>query len=477
MASKKIVAVTNCPAGIAHTYMVAEAFERKAKELGYEIHVETQGASGVENALSLDQIAAADYVILAVGRGISDSDKARFDGKKIIDVNISTALKDVADIFDHLEEKSSVYHSSTASPVNLGTTKNSGQIMNHLMAGISAALPFIIGGGILVAIANIMVQWGMPYNGFEDGLKPSFAWIIESIGYLGFTFMIPIMGAYIAYNIGDKPALAPAFLVTYLANDKGMLGTDSGAGFLGAIFFGLTIGYFVKWIKSYKYPKSVKSLMNLTVIPALTLLLFGLIAYYLVGPFLGTIMANMLDFLNNVPLEYKLPLAFLIGAMLAFDMGGPINKIAWTFCFALVAEKVYTWYAIVGVVASVPPVAAGILSLIKPKLFPEELHDTAVSAIVVGATVATEPAIPFALSDPIPMIAANTLSGGITGILTIVLGIERFAPGIGVFDPLLGLMKPGWAFYIAYIFGVISNMILIVLFKQLFEKFRKNKAA
>ena len=157
MAPKKIVAVTNCPAGIAHTYMVAEAFERKAKELGYEIHVETQGASGVENALSPDQIAAADYVILAVGRGISDSDKARFDGKKIIDVNISTALKDVADIFDHLEEKSSVYHSSTASPVNLGTTKNSGQIMNHLMAGISAALPFIIGGGILVAIANIMV--------------------------------------------------------------------------------------------------------------------------------------------------------------------------------------------------------------------------------------------------------------------------------------------------------------------------------
>lgn len=472
----KIVSVTNCPAGIAHTYMVAEAFEKRARELGHEIHVETQGASGVENQLTPQQISEADYVILAVGKGITDSDRSRFAGKKVIDIKISDALKEAKTIFEHLEERATQYSGSASTNVKLGSQKgNQSSIMTHLMSGISAALPFVIGGGILVAIANIMVQWGFAYTSFEDG-GASFAWIMESIGYLGFKFMIPIMGGYIAYSIADKPGLAPAFIITYFANDNKMLGTESGAGFLGAIFFGLAIGYFVKWIKHYNYPNAVKSLMNLTVIPAITIFLFGLLTFYIVGPFLGGLMTNMLSFLNSVPPEYKLPLAFLIGAMLAFDMGGPVNKIAWFFCFSLLAEKIYTWYAIVGVVASVPPVAAGIAALLKPKLFSKEEHDMSYSAIIVGATVATEPAIPYAMADPLPMISANTIAGGVTGVLTIMLGIERLAPGIGVFDPLLGLMTPGWAFYVAYIFGVTLNIILIFLFKGMRIRHTEKKA-
>lgn len=464
--SYKIVAITNCPAGIAHTYMVAEAFEKRARELGHEIHVETQGASGVENRLTDAQIAEADYVILAMGKTMSDSERARFNGKKVINLKVSDALKEAKTIFDQLEERS-VLMEGDKPHVKLGKQDSAqGSIMSHLMAGISAALPFVIGGGGLVALANVLMRFGMAYTGFDDG-GASFAWIMEQVGYLGFKFMIPIMGAYIANSIGDKPALAPAFIITYFANDNTMLGTESGCGFFGAIFFGLTIGYFVKWIKGFKYPQAVKSLMNLTIIPFLTILIFGTLTFYLVGPLLGGMMDGMLKFLNGVPAEFKLPLAFLIGAMLAFDMGGPINKIAWFFCFSLVAEKVYVWYAIVGVVASVPPVAAGIASLVWPKMFSKDLRDTATSAIIVGATVATEPAIPFAMSDPIPMIAANTLSGGLTGVLTIMLGIERLAPGIGVFDPLLGLMTPGWAFYLAYAFGVASNILLIVVFKKL----------
>lgn len=464
--SYKIVAITNCPAGIAHTYMVAEAFEKRARELGHEIHVETQGASGVENRLTEAQIAEADYVILAMGKSMSDSERARFNGKKVVNLKVSDALKEAKTIFDHLEERSELFEGEQQH-VKLGKQQTpQGSIMSHLMAGISAALPFVIGGGVLVALANILMRFGMAYTSFDDG-GASFAWIMEQVGYLGFKFMIPIMGAYIANSIGDKPALAPAFIITYFANDNTMLGTESGCGFFGAIFFGLTIGYFVKWIKGYNYPQAVKSLMNLTIIPFITILLFGTLTFYLVGPFLGGLMSNMLSFLNSVPAEFKLPLAFLIGAMLAFDMGGPINKIAWFFCFSLVAEKVYIWYAIVGVVASVPPVAAGIASLVWPKMFSKEERDTAVSAIVVGATVATEPAIPFAMADPIPMIAANTLSGGLTGVLTIMLGIERLAPGIGVFDPLLGLMTPGWAFYLAFGFGVLSNILFIVVFKKM----------
>lgn len=476
MEKYKIVAITNCPAGIAHTYMVAEAFEKRARELGHEIHVETQGASGIENRLTDQQIAEADYVILAVGKTLSDSEKARFNGKKVISIKVSDALKEAKTIFDNLEAHSEVFEGEQ-SHVKLGKQQTSeGSIMSHLMAGISAALPFVIGGGVLVALANVLMRFGMQYTSFDDG-GASFAWIMEQIGYLGFKFMIPIMGAYIANSIGDKPALAPAFIITYFANDNTMLGTESGAGFFGAIFFGLTIGYFVKWIKGFNYPQAVKSLMNLTIIPFITILLFGTLTFYLVGPLLGGLMDGMLTFLNGVPPEFKIPLAFLIGAMLAFDMGGPINKIAWFFCFSLVAEKVYVWYAIVGVVASVPPVAAGIVSLVWPKYFSKDLRDTAVSAIVVGATVATEPAIPFAMSDPIPMIAANTLSGGLTGVVTIMLGIERLAPGIGVFDPILGLMTPGWAFYVAYIFGVITNILFILLFKKIKMNHSKKKAA
>lgn len=486
MKNLKIVAITNCPAGIAHTYMVAEAFEKKARELGHEIHVETQGASGVENRLTDQQIAEADYVILAVGKGLSDSDKARFAGKKVIDMKVSDALKEVKTIFDHLEERAVVYDSvdnsnndsnTNNTKIKLGSQKAArGSIMSHLMAGISAALPFVIGGGVLVALANVLMRLGMPYTSFEDG-GASFAWIMEQIGYLGFTFMIPVMGGYIAYSIADKPGLAPAFIITYFANNKDMLGTESGCGFLGAIFFGLTIGYFVKWIKSYNYPQTVKSLMNLVIIPFVTIFIFGAFTFYLVGPFLAGLMGGMLEFLNSVPPQYKYPLAFLIGAMLAFDMGGPINKIAWFFCFSLVAEKIFTWYAIVGVVASVPPVAAGIAALLRPKMFSEEEHDMALSAIIVGGTVATEPAIPFAMADPIPMISANTIAGGITGVLTIMLGIERMAPGLGVFDPLLGLMTPGWAFYLAFAFGVALNVILILVFKQMMMKHRAKKAA
>lgn len=202
--SLRIVAITNCPAGIAHTYMVAEALEQKARSLGHTIKVETQGSSGVENRLSSEEIAAADYVILATGRGLSGDDRARFAGKKVYEIAISQALKNIDQIFSELPTNSHLF--AADSGVKLGKQEvQSGSVMSHLMAGVSAALPFVIGGGILVALANMLVQFGLPYTDMSKG-APSFTWVVESIGYLGFTFMIPIMGAYIASSIADKPA-------------------------------------------------------------------------------------------------------------------------------------------------------------------------------------------------------------------------------------------------------------------------------
>lgn len=474
MSNYKIVAITNCPAGVAHTYMVAEALEQKAKALGHEIKVETQGANGVENKLSDTEIKAADYVILALGRTINEEDQQRFTGKKVISIQISEALKTINSIFDNLEGKATVFKSSGPS-IKLGKQESpSGSIMNHIMAGVSESLPFIIGGGLLVAIANILMQFGMTSVSVADG-GPSLSWVLETIGGLGFTFMIPIMGAFIARSIGDKPAFGPAFLVTYLANNNTILGTESGAGFLGAIILGISVGYFVKYFRKVKLGKKLQPLLGFVIIPFVTLLVFGVLTYYILGPAMGGMMSALLNFLNNMPPQYKYFTAFLIGSMLAFDMGGPINKTAWLFCYALLQDKVFTWYAIVGVVTTLSPIAAGISTFIAPKLFTQQEKDTAVSAIIVGATVATEPAIPYALAAPLPMISANVIAGGISGVLTIMFGIERMAPGIGIFDPFLGLMTPLPAFYLVFLTGLAINTVLVIVFKSAWLKRKEAK--
>lgn len=465
----KIVAITNCPAGIAHTYMVAEAIEEKAKSLGYEVHVETQGASGVENKLTDQQIKDADYVILAIGKGLTDEDKKRFNKKKVVELPVSEALKHIDNLFDDLEKNS---HIMKSSKVDLGgkKEKNNDSVMSYLMAGVSAALPFVIGGGLLIAIGSLLVQFGMPNTPLSKDVAPSLAWVITSIGNLGFEFMIPIMGAYIAFAIADKPAFAPAFLVTYLANANKLLGTESGAGFLGAIVIGLSIGYFVKYFKKLKLGKNFQSILGYMIIPFVTLLLFGLLTYYLLGPAMAWLMSVLLAFLQNIPTSMKILGGFIVGAMLAFDMGGPINKTAWFFSFSLLSSHVFNWYGIVGVVSLLPPMAAAISTWIKPKIFSKQERAASWSAMIVGMTVATEPAIPYALAAPLPMITANTLAGGLTGALTMFFGVERNAPGIGIFDPLLGLASPWYWFYLCLGIGLLLNVSFIIIFKSIWLK-------
>ena len=474
--SKSIGAVTNCPAGIAHTYMVAEAIRTKGAAAGYKVYVETQGANGIEGALSQEQIKNADYVILALGKGMSDDDRVRFDGKRVVEVSVSKALKDIDSIIPHLDEKAKIYRATT---VNLGgrsskETSVTG-IMNHLMAGVSAALPFVIGGGLLMAIGSIMVQFGAPNIAPADGQTASIAWVLNQIGALGFSFMVPVMGGWIAQSIGGKPALAPAFICSYLANSPNILGTPTSAGFLGAVLIGLLVGYFAKAMKAIKLPKNMQGLMGFLIIPFVGLLIFGLLTYYVVGPIAATLMNMLVTMLTTIPSGAKLGAAFLVGAMLAFDMGGPVNKAAWFFSFSLVSTGIYDWYGIVGVVTLMPPMAAAIATWIKPQLFTQGERDAAWPALIVGATTATEPAIPYALAAPLPMISANVISGGIAGVLSMALGVQRIAPGIGIFDPLLGLITPAWAYYIALGIGLFLNIVFVISFKSAWMKRRTTK--
>lgn len=474
--SKSIVAVTNCPAGIAHTYMVAEAIANKAESLGYDCHVETQGANGVENQLTAQQIKDAEYVILALGKGMDDDDRVRFDGKKVVELPVSQALKKIDSVMENLDAEATVYHSTT---VDLGGRQGKGgaasDLMAHLMAGVSGALPFVIGGGLLMAIGSIMIQFGAPNIEPGEGQVASIAWVLNTIGSLGFSFMVPVMGGWIAQSIGGKPALAPAFICSYLANSADLLGTETSAGFIGAVFIGLGVGYFAKALKNIKLPDNMHGLMGFLIIPFVSLLVFGILTYFVIGPVAAWLMQAMLTMLNSIPSSAKLAGAFLVGAMLAFDMGGPVNKAAWFFSFSLVASGVYDWYGIVGVVTLLPPMAAAIATFIRPQLFTEAERDAAIPALIVGATVATEPAIPYALAAPLPMISANVIAGGVAGALSMALGVQRIAPGLGIVDPLLGLITPAWAYYIAFGVGLVLNIVLIVVFKSAWMKSRENK--
>lgn len=470
----KIVAVTNCPAGIAHTYMVAEKIEDEAKKHNYEVHVETQGASGVENKLSPQQIEGADYVILALGKGMTDEDKARFNGKRVIEVPVSEALRTVPQIMDNLKKKSRVFSSSK---VKLGDKQGAVQtgIISHLMAGVSAALPFVIAGGLCMALGSILVQFGWPNTAPKSGSMGTITWALNTLGTLGFTFMIPIMGANIAFSIGDKPAYAPAFICSFLANSPDMFGKKTGAGFIGAVVLGLAIGYFVKWFKTVNIGKTFQSAMGFLIIPFVTLLVFGLLTWAVVSPLASWLMGILIHFLNTIPPSMKLVGGFIVGAMLAFDMGGPVNKAAWFFAFSLVGSHVYSWYGVVGVVTSLPPIAVAIACWIRPKLFTKQERAAALPAFLVGATVATEPAIPYALAAPLPMISANTLAGAITGALTMLLGVNRIAPGLNILDPLLGLAYPWYNFYICLVVGLILNVTFIIVFKGIWMKKEKAK--
>lgn len=347
----KIVAVTNCPAGIAHTYMVAEKIENEANNRGFEVHVETQGASGVENELTPQQISEADYVILALGKGMTDEDKARFNGKKVIELPVSEALRKVPEIMDNLAKEAKVFSSSK---IKLGDKQESVQtgLISHLMAGVSAALPFVIAGGLCMALGSIMAQFGMPNVAPKNGSIGTVAWALNTLGSLGFTFMVPIMGANIAFSIGDKPAYAPAFICSYLANSPDLFGKKTGAGFIGAVLLGLAIGYFVKWFKTVKVGKTFQSTMGFLVIPFVTLLVFGLLSWWIIAPLASWLMGVLLHFLNTIPPSLKLVGGFIVGAMLAFDMGGPVNKAAWFFAFSLIGSHVYSWYGVVGVVTT-----------------------------------------------------------------------------------------------------------------------------
>lgn len=493
--SLKIVGISNCPVGIAHTYMVAQALMKEGNNRGHNIKIETQGALGCENKLSGEDIEGADCVILAVGRSLSDEELKKFESKIVITRDINEVLRDIDRVFDdlELEVKSNKLNNYKQEEVHFpkdeidnlekdielnkytsidnllddkqkihNTNKNlniKNNIFKHIMHGISYTIPLAVAGGMLMVLSSSI--YGI------KGELSEFVYILQSIGMVGISLMTPILGAYIAYSIADKPALAPALLGSYLANSKDILGINGNSGFLGAIVVGILVGYFVKYLKKIKVHKNVDHLMGFIIIPVLATLIITTVVYYIIAPITSFITINISQYLNSMSSQNTIVVCAIVGIMTVLDMGGPINKAAYLFALGMVEQGNLIYFGTVAITNLMPPISVGIATFIKPNLFNKEEIEAGASSIIVGSFGITEPAIPYAVNDPIPIMSAQIISAIIAASIGCIFNVKRVAPGASIVDPLIGNITPMLGFYITVIIGVAINTLLVVLFKSM----------
>ncbi|KGJ49527.1 fructose-specific PTS transporter subunit EIIC [Paraclostridium bifermentans] len=451
----KIVGISNCPVGVAHTYMVAEALTSEGRDRGHIVKIETQGVLGNEFELTPDDIKEADYVILAIGRGLSDEDMDKFEGKKIIQKDINEVLKNVESVFDNLEKEAFVYRKEKI--------KKNINIFKHIMTGVSYTIPLAIAAGLLMSISSIITKGSAPEIG-------TYAYLLKMVGVIGIELMIPVLGAYIAYSISGKPALAPAFLGSCLVENEAVLGTAANGGFLGAIIVGLLVGYFVNFLKDIKLSKDMTPIMSFLIIPLISTLFISTIVFYIIGPFVSKVMFELMYFLNSLSLGSSMLLCVVIAIMLVLDMGGPINKTAYIFALSMAQQGNYIYFGTVAIVIIIPTVSIGIATIIRPDLFNKEELENGKSALTVGLFGITEPAIAYAVNDPKAILISQIVGASIAAIVGNLMGVKRLAPGANIIDPLLGNVTPFLGFYISVIIGVVVNTSLLIFIKNKKQK-------
>ncbi|MEB7825488.1 fructose-specific PTS transporter subunit EIIC [Staphylococcus chromogenes] len=466
----KIVAVTSCPNGIAHTYMAQEKLEQAAQELGVDIKVETQGGVGVEHQLTAQDIQEADGVIIAADRQV---DLQRFDGKLLINENVRAGIHHPKALIQRIQnKKATIYHSSNpqekAASQNEDTPqKHQGlqQVYLHLMNGVSFMVPFIVVGGLLIAIA---LSLGGQKTATEGIVIPddSFWKPIEKIGALAFSFMVPILAGYIAMSIADKPGLVPGMIGGAIAADGSFYGSDAGAGFLGGIVAGFIAGYIAKWIKQVKVPKAMAPIMPIIIIPIIASVIVGLIFIYLIGAPIAGVFAALTAWLKGMQGANIIILAMIIGAMIAFDMGGPVNKVAFLFGSALIAEGNYSVMGMVAVAVCTPPIGLGIATFINRRKFNRNEIEMGKASFTMGLFGITEGAIPFAAQDPLRIIPANIIGAMVAAVIAALGGVgDRVAHG-GPIVAVLGGIDKVMIFFIAVIIGSLVTAALVLVLKK-----------
>lgn len=443
--NKKIVAVTACAAGIAHTYMAAESLEKAAKKAGYKIKVETQGSIGAENVLTEKDIETADVVIIAADINI---DLMRFSGKRVLSVKSIDAIKAPEALIKRAYDEAKVFGAkgTKVGKVTLGKTENN--FVKHIMSGISYMTPMVIASGILLAIANIFAfqanELGQIVNwGFDTSTQMGFFMSkLFEVGQVGFKLMIPLFAAFVANSIADKPAIAPAMIGAYLVNDATYLGTQTGGGFLGAILVAFIVGYLVKGLKKIKWPKILQPLLAIMIIPLIATFAIMVIVTYLIGNPIAGLMDSLysgLTTLNETFAGAPFIIGAIIGGMIGFDFGGPVNKTALIFGTAVYTDTVakfgiananFVPQTATQAAISVAPLGIWLASVLFKNKFTKNEKISASSAFGMGMVGVTEGAIPFAASNPVQMITTSVAGSALAGGLASITGC-KFYGGIG----------------------------------------------
>lgn len=446
----KIVAITACPTGVAHTFMAAEALQQAAKRLGYDLQVETQGSVGARNPLSAEAIRDADVVLLAADIEVPTE---RFAGKKIYRCGTGIALKQAeATLNKALSEGK---QESAAAAGGAPAKQEKAGVYKHLLTGVSFMLPMVVAGGLLIALSFVF--------GIEAYKEPGTlaAALMQIGGDAAFKLMVPLLAGYIAYSIADRPGLAPGMI-------GGLLASTLGAGFIGGIIAGFIAGYCAKAINRYaRLPQSLEALKPILIIPLFSSLFTGLVMIYVVGKPVAGMLEGLTHFLDSMGTTNAILLGVLLGGMMCVDLGGPINKAAYAFSVGLLASQSYAPMAATMAAGMVPPIGLGIATFLARRKFAQTEREAGKAALVLGLCFISEGAIPFAAKDPLRVIPASIVGGALTGALSMYFGCKLMAPHGGLFVLLIpNAINHALLYLLAIVAGSLVTAVVYAVIKR-----------
>ena len=463
--SFKLLAVTSCPTGIAHTYMAAEALEKAAKAADCQIKIETRGSAGAKNVLTAEEIAAADCIIVAADAKVPMD---RFDGKKVISCQVSDGIsKAVRLVQQAISGEVEIFHGESGAVKTAVAGKESvaHKIYTQLMNGVSHMLPFVVGGGILIAIAFLIDGLNVDINALPADQRSNFGTItpiaamFKNIGGVAFGLMLPVLAGFIGMAIGDRPALALGFV-------GGMLAANGKSGFLGALVAGFLAGYLIVGLRKIcdKLPDAVEKLAPVLIYPVVGILIMGLAMNFVVEPIMGGINTGLNNFLSGMGDSSRVVLGLILGGMMAIDMGGPFNKAAYVFGTAAIAAGNYDIMAAVMIGGMTPPCAIALATLLFKNKFTKEERDAGPTNFIMGLAFITEGAIPFAASDPLHVLPSCIIGSALAGALSMAFHCTLMAPHGGIFVfPVVG---NALMYLVALAAGTVVSALLLGVLKK-----------
>ncbi|QHM71712.1 PTS fructose transporter subunit IIBC [Mixta intestinalis] len=454
-AMKRIVAITACPTGVAHTFMAAEAIETEAKKRGWWVKVETRGSVGAGNPVTPQEVAEADLVIVAADIEV---DLTKFAGKPMYRTSTSLALKKTAQEFDKALAEARPYQPKGSQPGAAETgeqQKERAGAYRHLLTGVSYMLPMVVAGGLSIALS-----FAFGINAFKEQGTLAAA-LMQIGGDTAFALMVPVLAGFIAFSIADRPGLTPGLI-------GGMLASSVNAGFLGGIIAGFIAGYVAKFLSNkVKLPQSMEALKPILIIPLVASLITGLLMIYVVGTPVAKIMEGLTHWLGNMGTGNAVLLGAILGGMMCADMGGPINKVAYAFGVGLLSSQTYAPMAAIMAAGMVPPLAMGLATLLARRKFNKGQQEGGKAALVLGLCFISEGAIPFAARDPMRVLPCCIIGGAVTGAISMMVGAKLMAPHGGLFVLLIpGAITPVLGYLLAIIVGTLLAGIAYAILKR-----------